>query len=64
MLDHHANTEARSNPTVVASTDLAKAPASEQVPARTIRYMDDADFRACLEKVMTTHHRLLSKLAE
>lgn len=36
-------------------------PASER-PA--VRYMDDATFRRCLEKVVNVHDRLLAELAK
>lgn len=36
--------------------------AADRQPA--VRYMDDATFRRCLDKVVTVHDRLLAELAK
>lgn len=66
MFDKDADAEARpeSAEKIAVTPAEGEAVVAESATIRTIRYLDDTTFRKCLEEVVTTHSRLLSKLAE
>lgn len=53
--------EAAVQPPAAAATSAGLERADGQ---HTVRYMDDATFQRCLEKVVTVHDRLLAELAK